>query len=103
MPIGPAAEDAGAVLPALGPRGLGTTTICGDGARAIVTTTATAGVPPTGHVRPGLYPGDGDGPVVRRAVKPLPGRVLANVQDLSRNPWRAASGRCVARRRREPA
>ncbi|GGZ28251.1 NADH-flavin reductase [Streptomyces poonensis] len=66
-----------AVVSALGPRSKGDTSVCGDGARAIITAMRATGtrrlvvVTAGGHVVD-----DGDGPFTRAVVKPLLRRVL---------------------------
>lgn len=78
--IGPAVEGADAVLSALGPRGIGPTTICADAARAIVTAMERAGVDRVVVCSAaGPFTDAGDGFVMRRVVKPLMGRMLKNV------------------------
>jgi putative NADH-flavin reductase len=70
--IGPAVEGADAVLSALGPRGRGRTTICSDGARAIVEAMGKAGVRRLLVVSAaGPFPDAGDGLVVRSVIKPI--------------------------------
>jgi putative NADH-flavin reductase len=70
--IEPVIEGADAVLSALGPRGRGPTTICSDGARAIVEAMNKAGVRRLVVVSAaGPFTDAGDGPVVRYVVKPV--------------------------------
>jgi len=70
--IGPAVAGADAVLSALGPRGRGPTTICSDGARAIVEAMGKAGVRRLLVVSAaGPFPDAGDGLVVRSVIKPI--------------------------------
>lgn len=85
--IGPAVEGADAVLSALGPRGIGPTTICGDAARAIVTAMDKVGVDRLVVCSAaGPFTDAGDGFVMRRVVKPVMGRMLKNVfADLRRS------------------
>jgi putative NADH-flavin reductase len=68
----PAVEGADAVLSALGPRGRGPTTICSDGARAIVAAMGRTGVRRLLVVSAaGPFADAGDGALVRRVIKPI--------------------------------
>jgi putative NADH-flavin reductase len=70
--IEPAVEGADAVLSALGPRGRGPTTICSDGARAIIEAMGKAGVRRLLVVSAaGPFADAGDSPVVRYVIKPV--------------------------------
>ncbi|MDN3358346.1 SDR family oxidoreductase [Actinomadura sp. DC4] len=68
----PAVEGADAVLSALGPRGRGPTTICSDGARAIVEAMDKAGVRRLLVVSAaGPFTDAGDSAVIRYVIKPI--------------------------------
>jgi putative NADH-flavin reductase len=70
--IGPAVEGADAVLSALGSRGRAPTTICRDGARAVIEAMAkTGGRRLVMCSAAGPFADAGDGRVVRHVVKPL--------------------------------
>jgi putative NADH-flavin reductase len=70
--IEPSIEGADAVLSALGPRGRGPTTICSDGARAIIEAMGKAGVRRLLVVSAsGPFTDEGDSPVIRYVVKPI--------------------------------
>jgi putative NADH-flavin reductase len=70
--ITPAVEGADAVLSALGPRGGGPSTICADGARAIIAAMGKTGVRRLLVVSAsGPFPDAGDSPLTRYVIKPI--------------------------------
>lgn len=77
--IRPAIENANAVVSALGPHGLGPTTVLSDGVRSILQAMDKTGVRRLITVSAnGAYPGDEDGPFTRLLVRPLLQRILRN-------------------------
>ncbi len=84
--IEPAVEGADAVVTALGTRGRGPTTLCGDAAKAIIEAMGRTGVKRLLMVSAsGLVADAGDGVVIRYVAKPILGRVLRHhFADLAR-------------------
>jgi putative NADH-flavin reductase len=75
--IAPAIDGADAVITALGTRGRGPTTLCGDAGKAIIEAMGKAGVRRLLMVSAsGLVRDAGDGMVIRYVAKPILGRVV---------------------------
>ncbi len=84
--VAPAVNGADAVVTALGTRGRGPTTLCGDAGRSIVEAMGNAGVKRLLMVSASGMAGDaGDGPLTRYVAKPILRRVLRHhFADLAR-------------------